>query len=112
MAYKPTSDTKNFPFERQFSLKWTLVFDQTIESGEEDEVNCTKEQVEQLAVLPVTGKKLKASTPIVLVQEGHKRGKILSEEEAPPVIYSTYGPSLRGFNHAFQVTFAEFRSII
>jgi hypothetical protein len=108
MADKPTSDTMKFLFERQFSTKLTLVFDLTIESGEEEEVNNTEEQKERLAVLRGSGKKLKSSTPIIPVQEGqagHKRVKILSEAEAPQVIYSTYGPRLRGFHHAFQVTF-------
>jgi hypothetical protein len=115
MADKPTSGTKKFLFERKFSTKRMLVFDWTIESGDEEEVNSTKEREERSSVLLVSEKKLKLSTSIVLVQEGqsgHKKGKILSKEEAPPVIYSTYGPRLRGFYHAFQVTFAEFGSIV
>jgi hypothetical protein len=82
MADKPTSGPKKFLFERQFSTKRTLVFDLTIESGDEEEVNSTKERDERSAVLQVSEKKLKSSTSIVLVQEGqsvHKKGKILSE---------------------------------
>jgi hypothetical protein len=115
MADKSASDTMKFLFERQFSTKCMLVFDLTIESGDKEEVKSTKKQEEQLAVLQVSGKKLKLNMPIVWVQEGqdgHKRGEILSEVQAPQVIYSTYGPRLRRFHHAFQVTFAEFGSII
>jgi hypothetical protein len=115
MADKPTSDPKNFLFERQFSTKRTLVFDLTIECGDKGEVNNTKKQEERLAVFQFFGKKLKLSTPTFQVQEGqegHKRGKILSEEEAPTVIYSTYGPRLHRFQNAFQVTFEEVGSII
>jgi hypothetical protein len=100
MVDKPMSDTKKFLFDRQFSTKHTLVFDLTINSGDKEEVSSTKEQEERVAVLQVSGNKLMSSTSIVQVQEGHeghKSGKILSEEETPPVIYSTYGPRLRGF---------------
>jgi hypothetical protein len=89
MADKPTSDTKKVLFERQFSTKRTLVLDLTVESGDKEKVNSTKEQVERLTVLRVSGKKLKSSTSVIPVQEGqggHKIGKILSEEEAQPVI--------------------------
>jgi hypothetical protein len=115
MAENPTSDTKKFLVEQQFSTRRTLVFDLTVESGDKEEVNSTKEQGERLAVQRASRKKLKLSTSLVPVQEGqggHKKGKILSEEEAPPVIYSTYGRRLRGSHHAFQVTFAEFGSIV
>jgi hypothetical protein len=58
MADKPTSDTKKFLFERQFSTKHTLVFDLTIENVDKEEVNSNKEQEERLAVLQVSGKNL------------------------------------------------------
>jgi hypothetical protein len=69
MADKPTSDSKKILFEQQFSTKRMIVFDLTVESGEEEEVNSTKEQGEQLAVLQVSGKKLKSSKSIVPLQE-------------------------------------------
>jgi hypothetical protein len=90
MESTPTSSDKKFLFERQFNTKRTLVFDLTIQSGDEDTLTGNKEQVEQVAVLRVSGKKLKSSTSIVRVQEGQAQEKILTEEEDPPVIYSTY----------------------
>jgi hypothetical protein len=112
MEDKPTSSKKNFLFELQFSTKCTFLFDLTVESGDNEEENSIKEQEEQLAVIRVSGMKLNSSTSIVRAQEGQAQGKILTEEEAPPVIYSTYGLRLRGFYHAFQVTFIEFGSIV
>jgi hypothetical protein len=112
MGDESTSPSKKFLFERQFNVKRTLVFDLTIDSGDEEQVSETEEQPEgHVAVLRVSGK-LNPSTPIVRVQEGQKKGKFLTKEDSPPIIYGIYGPRLRGFYHAFQVTFEEFGSII
>jgi hypothetical protein len=54
MVDKPTSDTKKFLFERQFSTNRTLVFNRTIESGDKEEVNSTEEPENTLAVLKIS----------------------------------------------------------
>jgi hypothetical protein len=113
MEDKPTSQEKPFYFERQFNTKQTLVIDLSIESGDEDAVSSTGEQGNKFAVLWVSLKKLKSSIPIVQQEEGQQFGKIIKLEK-PPISYGTskYGPRLRGFYHAFQVTFKELGSII
>jgi hypothetical protein len=64
MGDKLTSPEKKFLFERHFRTKRTLGCDLTVESGDEEEVNSTKEQEEQVAELRVSGKTLQSSTSI------------------------------------------------
>jgi hypothetical protein len=81
MEHSPTSQRKFFSCKRDLNTKRRLVIDLSIESDDEYTAIGTEKHGKQVALLGVSQKKQKSSTPSVQASEGQKIGKIIKTEK-------------------------------